>query len=165
MTVTPAVVPPPAVSLVKTERVGSAGAFVRGPVRGKVGQRIFYRMTVTNPGTVPVSVTVKDPGCDAGTIKPVGAAVLNPGASFTFTCSHLLKARDGKQYVNVAVATATASNGAQATATSRVVANVVAGEVLGTQKTVKKKAKPKVKKVTKKAKPAKPVTAGASFTG
>ena len=92
---------------------------------------------------------------------------MNPGASFTFTCSHLLKARDGKQYVNVAVTTATASNGAQATATSRVVANVAAGEVLGTQKTVKKKAKPKpkVKKVTTKAKPAKPVVVGASFTG
>ena len=165
--VAPAVVPPPAVSLVKTERVGGTGAFVRGPAVGKVGQRVFYRLTVTNPGTVPVSVTVKDPGCDAGTIKPVGAAVLNPGASFTFTCSHVLKARDGKQYVNVAVATATASNGAQATATSRVVANVAAGEVLGTQKTVKKKAKPKpkVKKVTKKAKPAKPVVVGASFTG
>jgi hypothetical protein len=163
--VAPAVIPPPAVSLVKTERVGTTGTFVRGPASGKVGQRVFYRLTVTNPGTVPVSVTVKDPGCDAGTIKPIGAAVLNPGASFTFTCSHLLKARDGKQYVNVAVATATASNGAQATATSRVVANVVAGEVLGTQKTVKKKAKPKVKKVTTKAKPAKPVVVGASFTG
>ena len=163
--ITPAVIPPPAVSLVKTERVGSTGTFVRGPVRGKVGQRVFYRMTITNTGTVPVSVTVKDTGCDAGTLKPVGAAVLNPGASFTFTCSHLLKARDGNQYVNVAIATATASNGAKATATSRVVANVVAGEVLGTQKTVKKKAKPKVKPVKKKAKPATPVTAGASFTG
>lgn len=163
----PAVVVPPAVSLVKTERVGSTGPFVRGPVRGKVGKVVFYRLTVTNPGTATVSVTVKDPGCDAGTLKPVGAAVLGPGASFTFTCSHRLKARDGKQYVNVAVATATATNGAQVTATSRVVANVVAGEVLGTQKTVTKKAKPKpkVKKVTKKAKPAKPVTAGASFTG
>ena len=41
----------------------------------------------------------------------------------------------------------------------------VAGEVLGKQKTIKKKAKPKVKPVTKKAKPANPVTAGASFTG
>jgi hypothetical protein len=168
VTVTPptVVVAPPAVSLVKTERVGSTGPFVRGPVRGKVGQRVYYRMTITNPGTVPVSVTVRDPGCDTGTLKPVGAAVLNPGASFTFTCSHLLKARDGKQYVNVAVATATAADGSKATATSRVVANVVAGAVLGTQKTVKKKAaKPKVKKVTKKAKPAKPVVAGASFTG
>ena len=46
---------------------------------------------VTNPGTVPVSVTLKDPGCDAGTLKPVGPADLNPGASFTFTCSHLLE--------------------------------------------------------------------------
>jgi hypothetical protein len=164
-TVTPAVTPPPAVSLVKTERVGTTGVFVRGPVRGKIGQRVFYRLTITNPGTVPVSVTLKDPGCDAGTLKPVGPTDLNPGASFTFTCSHLLKARDGNQYVNVAVATATASNGAQATATSRVVATVVAGEVLGKQKTIKKKAKPKVKPVTKKAKPAKPVTAGASFTG
>ena len=67
--------------------------------------------------------------------------------------------------MNVAVTTATASNGAQATATSRVVATVAAGEVLGTQKTITKKAKPKVKPVTKKAKPAKPVVAGASFTG
>ncbi len=163
--VPPTVTPPPAVSLVKTERVGGTGAFVRGPVRGKVGQRVFYRLTVTNTGTVPVSATMKDQGCDAGTLKPVGAAVLNPGASFTFTCSHLLKARDGNQYVNVAVVTATAADGAQATATSRVLATVVAGEVLGTQKIVKKKAKPKVKPVTKKAKPAKPVTAGASFTG
>ena len=158
-------VPPPAVSLVKTERVGTTGAFVRGPLRGTVGQRVYYRLTVTNTGTVTIKATVTDPGCDAGTLKPVGAAVLNPGASFTFTCSHLLRARDGSTYLNVAVTTATASNGAQATATSRVLATVSAGEVLGTQKTVKKKAKPKVKQVTKKAKPAKPVTVGASFTG
>lgn len=164
--VTPAAVPPPAVSLVKTERVGTTGGFVRGPVRGRVGQQVFYRLTVTNTGSPTVSVTVRDPGCDGGTLKPVGAAVLAAGSSFTFTCSHLLKARDGSQYVNVAVATATASNGAQATATSRVVARVVSGAVLGVQKTVQKKqAKPKVKKVTKKAKPAKPVVAGASFTG
>jgi hypothetical protein len=164
--VTPAAVPPPSVSLVKTERVGTTGAYVRGPVRGKVGQRVFYNLTVTNNGTVTINATVKDPGCDAGTLKPVGAALLNPGASFTFHCSHLLKARDGSSYTNVAVATGTASNGAQATATSQVVARVVAGEVLGTQKTVKKKAvKPKVKKVTKKAKPAKPVVVEASFTG
>ena len=82
---------PPAVSLVKTERVGTPGAFVRGPVRGKVGQRVVYRLTVTNTGTVSIKATVKDPGCDAGTLKPVGAAVLDPGASFTFTCSHRLK--------------------------------------------------------------------------
>ena len=120
-------VPPPAVSLVKTERVGTTGAFVRGPVRGTVGQRVDYRLTVTNTGTVTIKATVTDPGCDAGTLKPVGAAVLNPGASFTFTCSHLLRARDGSTYVNVAVTTATASNGAQATATSRVLATVVRG--------------------------------------
>jgi hypothetical protein len=159
------VVPPPAVSLVKTERVGTTGAFVRGPVHGTVGQRVDYYLTVTNTGTVSIHATVKDPGCDAGTLKPVGAAFLNPGASFTFTCSHVLKARDGTTYVNVGVTTATASNGAQVTATSRVVAQVAAGEVLGKQKTVKKTAKPKVKKVAKKAKPAKPVVAGASFTG
>ena len=160
-------IPPPAVSLVKTERVGATGAFVRGPVRGKVGQRVDYRLTVTNTGTVSIKATVTDPGCDAGTLKPVGAALLNPGASFTFTCSHVLRASDGSTYVNVGVTTATATNGAQVTATSRVVAQVAAAEVLGTQKTVKKKAKPKpkVKKVVKKAKPAKPVVAGASFTG
>jgi hypothetical protein len=164
--VTPAAVPPPAVSLVKTERIGTTGAFVRGPVRGKVGQRVFYNLTVTNTGTATVDATVTDPGCDAGTLRPAGAAVLGPGASFTFHCSHLLKNRDGSSYTNAAVATATASNGAQATATSRVVAQVVAGEVLGVQTPVAKAAaKPKVKKVTKKAKPAKPVVVAASFTG
>ena len=106
-------VPPPAVTLVKTERVATTGAFVRGPLRGTVGQRIDYRLTVTNTGTVSIKATVTDPGCDAGTLKPVGAAVLNPGASFTFTCSHLLRTRDGSTYVNVAVTTATASNGAR----------------------------------------------------
>jgi hypothetical protein len=168
VTVTPAVVPAPSVSLVKTERVGTTGAFVRGPVRGKVGQRVFYDLTVTNTGTATVNATVKDPGCDAGTLKPAGAVVLDAGASFTFHCSHLLKKRDGSTYTNVAVATATASNGAQATATSRAVAQVVAGEVLGVKTPVVKKAvkaKPKVKKVTKKAKPAKPVVVAASFTG
>lgn len=158
-------VPAPMITLLKTERVGTTGAFVRGPVRAKVGERVFYRLTVTNTGSSTVTVTLKDPGCDAGTLRPVGAPVLEPAASFTFTCSHLLKARDGNEYVNAAVATATSSSGAQVTATSRVVARIVSAEVLGKQKTVAKKAKPKVKTVTKKAKPAKPVVVRASFTG
>ena len=81
----------------KTERVATTGAFVRGPVRGTVGQRVYYHLTVTNTGTVSIKATVTDPGCDAGTLKPVGAAVLNPGASFTFTCSHLEPPRAGSK--------------------------------------------------------------------
>ena len=159
-------VPAPGVELVKTQRAGTTGSFVRGIVRTTVGKRIFYRLTATNTSAAPVTITVVDRGCDAGTLAPVGGQLVAPGASVVFTCSHRVTKGDGARIVNVATATATASNGAQATDTSRVEARVRAGAVLGAQKTVAKKAaKAKPKPVKKKAKPAKPVVAGASFTG
>ena len=161
----PAPVPAPGVALVKTQRVGTTGSFVRDTVRAAAGKRIYYRMVATNTSAAPVTITLVDRICDAGTIAPADGQLVAAGASVTFTCSHRVTARDRSQIVNVAIATATASNGAQATATSSVVARVQSA-VLGTQKTVKKKAvKPKVKQVKKKAKPAKPVEAAASFTG
>lgn len=161
-------VPPPGVELVKTQRVGTTGSFVRSIVRATAGKRIHYRLTATNTSAAAVTITVVDVGCDAGTLAPAGGQLVQPGASVVFTCSHRITKKDGTRVVNVATATATASNGAQASDTSRVVAQVQAGAVLGAQKTVAKKAvkaKPKVKRVKKKAKPAKPVVAGASFTG
>lgn len=159
-------VPPPGVELVKTQRVGTTGSFVRSTVRGTVGKRIHYRLTATNTSTAAVTITVVDAGCDAGTLSPAGGQLVQPGKSVVFTCSHVITKEDGSQIVNVANATATASNGAQATDTSRVVADVRAGAVLGARATVKKAApKAKPKPVAKKAKPAKPVVVKASFTG
>jgi hypothetical protein len=159
-------VPAPGVELVKTQRVETTGSFVRSTVKSTAGKRIHYRLTATNTSAAPVTITVVDRGCDAGTLAPAGGQLVAAGASVVFTCSHRITKKDGTQVVNVAVATATASNGAQATDTSRVVAQVQAGAVLGAQKTVAKKAvKAKPKPVTKKAQPAKPVVAGASFTG
>jgi hypothetical protein len=161
-------VPPPGVELVKTQRIGTNAGFVRSSIRGTAGKRIEYQLTATNTSSAAVTITIADPGCDAGTLAPAGGQLVEPGKSVVFTCSHRITKKDGSQVVNVAVATATASNGAQANDTSRVVAQVQAGAVLGAQKTVKKaavKAKPKVTPVKKKAKPAKPVVAGASFTG
>ena len=159
-------VPAPGVELVKTQRVGSTAGFVRSTIRSTAGKRIDYRLTATNTSAAPVTITVVDRGCDAGTLAPAGGQLVAPGASVVFTCSHRITKRDGSQVVNVAVATATASNGAQATDTSRVVAQVQAGAVLGAQKTVAKKAvKAQTKPVKKQAPPAQPVVAGASFTG
>lgn len=162
----PPAVPPPAVELVKTQRAGANGSFVRSTVRTTSGKRIDYRLTATNTSTAAVTITVVDGGCDAGTLAPAGGRVVAPGASVVFTCSHRITKQDGTQVVNVATATATASNGAQATDTSRVVAQVQAAAVLGARKTVAKKAvKAQPKPVKKTAKPAKAVVAAASFTG
>jgi hypothetical protein len=159
-------VPPPGVELVKTQRVGTTGSFVRNTVRGTAGKRIYYELTATNTSTAAVTITIADARCDAGTLAPTGGQLVEPGKSVVFTCSHRITKKDGNQVVNVAVATATASNGAKATDTSRVVAQVQAAAVLGAQKTVAKKAvKAKPKVVKKQAKPATPVVAGASFTG
>jgi hypothetical protein len=174
---TPAVpsVPAPSISLVKLERLGSTGDYVAGPLTGKVGQTVNYKLTVTNTGAATVTVTLQDNGCDG--LAPVGTQSLAPGASIDFTCSHTLASSDGSSYTNVAVATATATSGAQASATSNVVAQVAQGAVLGTttkKAAPKAKAKSKVKKivkhkkvkkVTKKAKPARAVVRGAHFTG
>jgi hypothetical protein len=188
--VTPPSVTPPAtpptlgITLTKLERIGT-GSFVAGPLSGHVGDSIAYQLNVTNTGTAWLTVTMSDPGCDAGTIAPASGVAVAPGESTTFTCVHTLVTADGSTFVNTAVATGTAGNGESVHATSSVTAAVTAVAVSAAGTTVKplvKKAVKKVvkkhvvkvqkhavkhvvKKVTKKAKPAHPVTAKAHVTG
>jgi hypothetical protein len=193
-TPTPPVVQPPApaIAVQKLQRVGSTGEYGAAPVAAKVGDTIAYQINVQNTGNVMLTVTLQDPRCDAGTISPAGGQGVGQTVTVTFTCTHLLTAADVGSFVNTATATGTAGNGQQVTGTGTVTAEVAAVPaattgVRGTTKTVtvtkkttvhkkavtKKKAtvhkttavKKKAKKVTKKAKPARPVLAGAHFTG
>jgi hypothetical protein len=160
----PAAVPAPTITLVKLERAGNAG-FARGPITVKVGDFVTYQMVVTNTGTSTVSVSLRDDGCDAGTLAPTGPQAILPGASVTYTCSHKIVAADGRQYVNTALATAENAGPTKATATASVTATIARGSVLGAQTKLKQVKAKKVKKVTKRAKPARPVILAADFTG
>jgi hypothetical protein len=176
--------PAVAVVLTKLERVGTTGSFVTGPVTGRVGDTVYYQLSVQNTGNVMVTVTVNDPGCDAGTLVATSGVGIGPTGVATFTCSHKLTAADGSSFVNTAIATGTAGNGTRATSTSSVTAQVQPTIVVAAASTsIHTKAVPKkvvakkvvhkhkakhtkhVKKVTKKAKPARPVVAQAHFTG
>lgn len=182
--------PAPALTVEKLQRVDASGAYVATPVAATVGQTVAYQINVLNTGNVMLTVTLQDPRCDAGTIAPSTGQGIGPTSSVTFTCTHLLTAADVGSFVNTATATGTAGNGQQVTGSGTATAEVTAAPaattgVLGSTKTVTKKTvdkkavtkkkatvhktkavkHTKAKKVTKKAKPARPVLAGAHFTG
>jgi hypothetical protein len=181
-----------AITVEKLQRVDPAAPYAAALVTATVGQTISYQINVQDTGNVMLTVTLQDPRCDAGTISPGDGQGVGPGGTVTFTCSHLLTAADVGSFVNTATGTGTAGNGQQVTGTATVTAQISAAPaattgVLGTTKTVTKttvhkkavtkkavvhKTKAvkatkstKAKKVTKKATPAKPVVAGAHFTG
>jgi hypothetical protein len=165
---TPSTPPPPpvaphspAISLVKTERVGTA-AYGRGPISATAGQTIDYRMVVSNTGDVTLTVKLTDLRCDSGTLHAGADTTLAPGESLTYTCTHRLDSSDMSPFVNRATATGVTPAGANAGPVSSEVAVKQAGGVVGA---FKPPTIPKVKKVTAKAKPAKAVVAPAHFTG
>lgn len=139
--------------IIKYERLDSNGNFVRGPLTGKVGQTVQYKIVVTNTGNVSLDVDLSDPHCDAGTIAPTGTVTLAPGDSQTYFCTHVLQKGDNPKYVNTATASGKNSSvsSSTVTASSSVVTQV--GAVKG------------VKVVHHHAKPPKPVVAPANFTG
>jgi uncharacterized repeat protein (TIGR01451 family) len=140
---------------VKTERVGNAGSYVRGPIGTKVGQTLAYLILVTNTGNVELTVKLTDRLCDNGTLHAHGTTTLPPGGSVTYTCTHRLFTADASPFVNTATATAVTTSGTSVgPVSSKVTANRVNG-VLGAS----------FKKVKAKAKPAKAVVAPAHFTG
>jgi len=136
--------------IVKYERLGSSGNYVRGPLTGKIGQTVEYKIVVTNTGNVSLDVDLSDPHCDAGTITPSATVTLAPGDSQTYYCSHVLQKGDGPKYTN----TATASGKNSSVSSQTVTASSSVVTKLGG-----------VKGVHHVAKPPKPVVAPASFTG
>jgi hypothetical protein len=108
---TPLVTQTPGLTIVKTERVAGSPSFVRGPISAIVGDRIDYHLLVTNTGNTSLNVIVSDAKCDGGTLTPSGTQTIASGASLIYTCSHVLGARAGVSFRNIAFATGTTPTG------------------------------------------------------
>ena len=73
-----------------------------------VGDTITYTFDVTNPGDVGLDVTLKDPRCDAGTVKGPqeiagdGDGLLDPDEQWRYTCTHVVTASDPDPLPNTA---------------------------------------------------------------
>jgi hypothetical protein len=144
--------PSPGLTIVKTERIAGSPSFVRGPIDAIVGDRIDYRLLVTNTGNTSLNVVVTDAKCDAGTIAPTGTQVIAAGASVDYTCSHVLGARTSVDFRNIAYATGTTPTGTTVGPFHSTVYVVVHTPVLRVNTLIP-------------AKPAIPVKKNATFTG
>lgn len=140
-------------SIAKTERIGTSGAFVRGPVQAVVGEELEYRIVVTNTGNTALVVALADAHCDAKTLSPAHDQTVAAGGSVIYRCSHLLATLpSANQFRNVASAVGTSAQG------SRI--GPVKSSVLARVSLPKLTAKELAK-----AKPAVAVLKKASFTG
>jgi len=83
----------PSLSIEKLQQLGGGG-FTTEEVVGKTGQKVEYRIVVTNTGNVPLKLTgFTDEKCDPGTLKGgPGEAAVEPLRSTVYTCSHILGA-------------------------------------------------------------------------
>jgi hypothetical protein len=151
----------PGIGIVKSQRISSSGSFVRSVLTANVGQTIEYQIVVADTGDTSLTITLRDPRCDAGTLRPATAQTIAAGASLTYTCSHVLRASDGQSFTNVAIATGITPSGVPVGSVSSSV-TVTTGKSIevGPPHTVTKPHKPK-----HHAPPARPVHMGASFTG
>src|SRR5215216_2313639 len=102
----------------KIRNVTLGGAFVDTPpdIDAYVGDTLAYQFAVTNPGNVALAVTISDPRCDAGTLTgPVKTGgdqdgLLDPGETWTYTCTHVVTAADPDPLPNTVTATGTVPN-------------------------------------------------------
>ena len=109
----------PAFTIEKRQKIsGSLSAFTASPLTGAIGQVVEYQISLKNTGNVPLAFSsFEDAHCDTASIAGgPSAAPLAPGASATFTCSHVL-ASPGP-YTNEATITGTPSGGSPMTNTS-----------------------------------------------
>jgi hypothetical protein len=123
-----------AIQVVKLEKDASGtGGFTRGPITvtehsgNYVVHTIDYEIQVTNTGNAPLTLSLNDPRCDAGTIQgpavitgTLHGDVLSPGGQAQYTCSHRYVQGDSATFTNVATVTGTPPNGPPVHGTSRV---------------------------------------------
>jgi len=171
----------PGIAIVKYERIGQSGAFVRGPLTATVGQTVEYKIVVTNEVNTALTVTLSDPRCDSGTITPSDTPTIAAGGTETYFCTHVLVKTDAGSFVNTATATGQTVSGTKVgPVSSHVLVKVSASGVLGAEKVVEHKTHKvhrtlkrhktvnhvaHVKAVTKVAHAAHPVIKSAAFTG
>ncbi len=118
------------IHVVKLQRDGSTGSFTSTPITAKVGDTIQYEIQVTNTGTAPLTLSLSDPLCDAGTISgpslisgTLNGSVLSAGGEAQYTCSHVLTAGDASPFTNTATVTGQPPSGPPVSGTSAVTAN------------------------------------------
>ncbi len=106
--------PEPAMTLEKLQRIGATNGYASTPLKGEVGQTVEYEIVVKNTGNIALTLGgLADPRCDAGTISGTPPNPLAPGASTSFTCTHVLSAADlsAGSYTNTAGETGTPAEG------------------------------------------------------
>jgi hypothetical protein len=109
-----------------------------GPASALVGTPLGYTLTVTNPGDVPFArqdVVVADPRCEAPPAGPSTGAdgtpgQLDPGDSWTYTCTAQTAGRPAGTFVNTATVVAKDFNGRQVTDTDELPTVLEAQQVL-----------------------------------
>ena len=100
-------VPEPDFTIEKLQEIrGSGIGFTKEKLTGAIGETVDYEIVVTNTGQVPLTFSrFEDPKCDPGTIAGgPGSSPVAPGASTTYTCSHVLT--EVGIYTNVATSRA-----------------------------------------------------------
>jgi hypothetical protein len=121
------------IDVLKLQRVGSSGSFTTGTVTAQVGQTIQYEIQVTNTGNAPLTLSLNDPHCNAGTIQgpfvisgTLTGDVLSPGGEAKYTCSHVLTSSDSSPFTNTAMVTGQPPTGPAVSGTSSVTASKAA---------------------------------------
>jgi len=126
----PPVPPAPGISVVKLQRDGATGPYTTNTITARVGDTIDYEIVATNTGNTPLTLSLSDPRCDAGTITgpfvlsgTLTGDVLSPGGVAQYTCSHLLAAGDPSPFTNTATVTGQPPSGPPVEGTASVSAN------------------------------------------
>ena len=123
----------PGINVLKLERDGNSGSFTSNGFTiteqsgDYVVHTIEYEIQVTNTGNVPLTLSLDDSLCDAGTVQgpfqvsgSLTGDVLAPGAQAQYTCSHRLLESDPATFTNVATVTGTPPTGPAVHGTSSV---------------------------------------------
>ncbi|MFL5824881.1 MAG: hypothetical protein ACJ764_15730 [Solirubrobacteraceae bacterium] len=123
----------PGINVLKLQRIGDSGSFTTDRLivlehsNHYVVHTIQYEIQVTNTGNVPLTLSLDDPRCDAGTVQgpsPITGSlvgnVLSPGGEAQYTCSHRLLKSDSATFTNVATVTGQPPSGPPVHGTSRV---------------------------------------------
>ena len=92
----------PEFTVIKEQRLKGQANYTKAVLKGKVGEVVEYKLTVTNTGAGSIKFeAIKDSKCE--NIQPAPAPFeLKSGESKSYTCEHTLSKNDPNPYVNVA---------------------------------------------------------------